>query len=137
MKRKQIIGITDIVLGLLIAIGPHTIFHVCRPDGGMLMHCNYTAYAESITGAVIVLIGIAVLFVKSRTAQKIFSIVQAVLAVLVFSFPVFIIGVCENVHMHCHAVALPALIILSIILFAVSFIDIIYSGVKKDKANAA
>jgi hypothetical protein len=115
--KKRIIGIFTIILGLLIAIGPNTIFHVCISDGDMLMSCNYTAIAESITGAFIALLGLIYTSVSQVKVRLSLSILTAIASIFVFLFPTFIIGVCGGKHMHCHAVALPALVILSIILF--------------------
>ena len=59
MKKKIIFGALIFVFGLLIAIGPFTIFHVCKPDQSeMYMKCYWTARAELGIGIVISILGL-------------------------------------------------------------------------------
>lgn len=130
MKRNIIITAVFVILGLLIAIGPFTIFHVCQSDGDMLMNCQKTARVELVLGIIIALLGIAYAIVKKRKLRIAVSSVTALIAIAAYLVPNVIIGVCENVHMHCRAVALPSLTVLSIILFAVAVINTVYLFVK-------
>lgn len=59
MKKKIISGALIFVFGLLIAIGPFSIFHVCKPDQSeMYMKCYWTARAELGIGIVISILGL-------------------------------------------------------------------------------
>lgn len=55
MKKRYISGLLYIIIGLLIAIGPFTIFRVCIPqDSDMIMKCYWTARAEPFVKSVCV-----------------------------------------------------------------------------------
>lgn len=121
MKKRTFAGVIIIILGLLVAIGPYTLFHVCRPENpGMHMSCYYTARAELGLGIVISILGLLAAVSASRALGAGLNIAVALNSVLVFLVPNFLIGVCGGEHMHCRAAALPALNILSIVLFIVS-----------------
>ena len=136
MKKRIIFGAIIAILGLLITVGPHTIFHVCpTTEGEMAMACHYTAIAESGIGVLTVLLGLAAVLIPSAETRLGLSISTSLIAVLVFSVPTFLIGVCGGEHMHCHAVTLPALIIISVVLFIVSITNVICFIRKRRKAN--
>lgn len=130
MKRRIIFGAVFVILGLLIAVGPYTIFHVCRSDGDMLMNCQRTARAELVTGIAVTLLGIAYSIARNHKLNIAVGSVIAVIAIAAYLIPNVIIGVCENAHMHCRAMALPSLTVLSIIIFAIAAVNVIYLFVK-------
>lgn len=126
MRKKTFAGVVIIILGLFIAIGPFTLFHVCRPDNpDMYMRCYWTARAELGLGIVISILGLLTAILPSAKTKTGLSIAAALNSVVAFLIPNFLIGVCEGKHMHCHAVSLPALSILSVILFLTAIINII------------
>lgn len=127
MKKKIIFGALIFVFGLLIAIGPFTIFHVCKPDQSeMYMKCYWTARAELGIGIVISILGL--LSAISASAKTRIGLNSSIVlnSIVAFLIPNFLIGVCDGKHMHCHAVALPSLSILSAVVFALAVINIIY-----------
>ena len=127
MWKKTFAGVIVIVLGLFIAIGPFTLFHVCRPDDPeMYMRCYWTARAELGLGIVISVLGLLSAILGSGKIRTGLNIGVLLNSIIVFLIPNFLIGVCEGKHMHCHAVALPALSVLSILLFIIAAINIIY-----------
>ena len=127
MQKKTITGVIIAILGLFIAIGPFTLFHVCRPDDPeMYMRCYWTARTELGLGIEILILGLLTAILKSGRTKIGLSIAAALNGVLVFLIPNFLIGVCEGKHMHCHAVCLPALSILSAVLIIIAVINIIY-----------
>lgn len=143
MKKANLIGgIAFIVTGLLIAIGPQSIFHVCRSDGDMVMRCFYTAQAELGVGLLITVLGILFLFEKKRTAQITTAVGIAFSSIIAFLIPNFLIGVCGSAHMHCKAVTQPALTLISIITFVISAgVAVVFTREnsafsKEEKANA-
>ena len=127
MKKKIISGALIFVFGLLIAIGPFTIFHVCKPDQSeMYMKCYWTARAELGIGIVISILGLLSAIsasAKTRIGLNSSIVLNSIVAFLISNF---LIGVCDGKHMHCHAVALPSLSILSAVVFALAVINIIY-----------
>jgi hypothetical protein len=111
MKGKIFAGIAFVVLGLLIAFGPISIFPVCK-SGDMKMACYYTAQAELWTGLAIVVLGAAYALVKPAKVRIGLSAVLGLAGVLTILFPSALTGVCKSVDMACHSLTLPALVIL-------------------------
>ena len=109
MNKKLYAGISQIVLGILIAIAPQTFAHVCAVKETP-MACHYTAQAALGIGIVIVALGIVGLFVSDQTRAN------AVLGVLTIAVPTVLIGVCKSAMMRCHMVTLPTLIVLGVLL---------------------
>ena len=109
MNKKLYAGISQIVLGILIAIAPQTFAHVCAVKETP-MACHYTAQAALGIGIVIVALGIVGLFVSDQTRAGL-DLANAVLGVLTM-----LIGVCKGAMMRCHMVTLPTLIVLGVLL---------------------
>ena len=75
---SKILGLFAVVLGIIVAAGPHYIFPVCQYYGMLLqtmngtyvpMKCYWTAMAEVGLGALIVVTGI-VLIVSKQTETR-------------------------------------------------------------------
>ena len=112
MNKKLYAGISQIVLGILIAIAPQTFAHVCAVKETP-MACHYTAQAA--LGIGIVALGIVGLFVSDQTRAGL-DLANAVLGVLTIAVPTVLIGVCKSAMMRCHMVTLPTLIVLGVLL---------------------
>ena len=110
MNKKLYAGISQIVLGILIAIAPQTFAHVCAVKETP-MACHYTAQAALGIGIVIVALGIVGLFVSDQTRAGL-DLANAVLGVLTIAVP----SVCKGAMMRCHMVTLPTLIVLGVLL---------------------
>ncbi|MBQ7901798.1 MAG: DUF4418 family protein [Clostridia bacterium] len=133
MRKKSFIGVVIVVLGLLIAIGPFSLFHVCRPDDPeMYMRCYWTARSELGIGLVIGILGLLTAILPSGKTAIGLNFGALLNGIVAFLIPNFLIGVCEGEHMHCHAVSLPALSILSVILVVVAIINIVYIYKKEE-----
>lgn len=114
MNKKLYAGISQIVLGILIAITPQTFAHVCAVKETP-MACHYTAQAALGIGIVIVALGIVGLLVSDQTRAGL-DLANAVLGVLTIAVPTVLIGVCKGAMMRCHMVTLPTLIVLGVLL---------------------
>ena len=114
MNKKLYAGISQILLGALVAVAPQTFAHVCAVKE-MPMACHYTAQAALGIGIVIAVLGVAGLFVSDQTRAGL-DIANAVLGVLTITVPTVLIGVCKGAMMHCHMVTLPTLIVLGVLL---------------------
>lgn len=114
MNKKLYAGISQILLGALVAIAPQTFAHVCAVKETP-MACHYTAQAALGIGIVIAVLGVAGLFVSNQTRAGL-DIANAVLGVLTITVPTVLIGVCKGAMMHCHMVTLPTLIALGVLL---------------------
>lgn len=127
MKNRYILGLVFLIAGLLTAIGPFTIFHVCNPhEGDMIMKCYWTARAELGLGILISLLAVISAFNKKETVRAAYSVSTALAGVLVYLIPNILIGVCDGVHMHCHAVAKPALSVIGILTAAIAAVNAFY-----------
>ena len=121
MRKISFSCVIIIILGLLIAVGPFTFFHVCRPENPeMHMSCYFTARAELGLGIVISILSLLSVITVSSKFRAGLNIAVILNSILVFLIPNFLIGVCSGEHMHCHAVTLPALNILSIVLIIIA-----------------
>jgi hypothetical protein len=111
------------VFGLLLAIGPYTLFPVCEAMGDMVMKCFWTRRAELGIGLVIVVLGVLTLVFKSSQIRLGLGIGVFLNGVLALLIPATLIGVCEHAHASCRVLALPALSVLSSILILISVIN--------------
>lgn len=130
--KKIIAGVLLIIAGLVTAIGPYTFLHVCSEEGmasmgGMEAKCLGIPLVALITGIVTAVIGLIIVI----KANIILSLLGVVAGVVTIGIPTFIIGVCEEAHMHCHMVTRPALIVTGAIVIVVSLIPLI--GYKKEE----
>jgi len=120
--KKRIIGIVFAVLGLLISLGPQFLFKVCpvKYDPEMMeylfMKCHWTARVEIGVGALIAILGIALILftdVKIRLGLAIAICLSGVLALLI---PYVLIGGCPMHTMPCRKIAFPGITVASILL---------------------
>ena len=116
MKNRLITGIGAIISGLLISIGPKTIFKLCEaePDGSW-PKCHWTGQAELGVGLLIVALGVLLLIFSSKRTRLGLSIAVALGGILVLLFPTVLIGGCAMKNMACQRVTFPALIVMGII----------------------
>ncbi|MDR1568045.1 MAG: DUF4418 family protein [Streptococcaceae bacterium] len=130
MKHKIISAIT-VLIAILVAIGPKTIFPVCAVHSDMVMRCHYTA--QMSLGLGISLLGLAIFLFLSRTLafQKGIYIGQAILGILIILTPTVLIGVCESPMMHCHSTTSPILILLGVFVIILAVIGYFFNGMKK------
>lgn len=139
-KTALFLGIAFVVLGLLISIGPYTIFHVCNGhmqmegEGMKLMACQKTAQAELVLGIIIALLGLINIFIKKNIIKGIANIANIITGVLAIAFVTDIIGTCKDPNMHCNIAAKPSLIVLGILTILVSLIGSFLTFKKKDES---
>ena len=122
--KNRIPAVVVIILGLLAAIGPRTIFPVC-PVGDMKMRCYSTASAELATGLIGAAVGIALLLTGRKKIRIILSVFEFIIGLIIVLIPTVIVGVCGNAMMHCVSVTKPALIVTGIFDALVSLVLIL------------
>jgi hypothetical protein len=123
-RSGKIIGIILIILGLLTAIGPWTIFPVCDTSM-MVMACHYTAEAEIVIGSLLLMIGVLLIFVKRPESKISIGLIGAALGVWTILIPTVLIGVCASDMMNCVKETRPALIAVGVVTILVSIILIL------------
>jgi len=136
-----ILGSLFVVFGLLIAIGPQTIFEPCKElleisTGGMEMRgmasaaptytpmkCHWSGVAEIGPGGAIALLGLLLLcFHKSQLRLGI-TFAQTLLGIMVILFPTKLIGVCMAKTMNCHLLFYPMMLVLGSLVIAASLVN--------------
>lgn len=125
MRSKWFFSIFYFVFGILLAVGPYTVFPVCL-DKMMPMRCQNTAKAEIFLGILTIVIGVLLLFVKHKKLRILLNTLIIPVGSLAFLFPNVITGVCSKTHMTCRSLALPALSIISIILIVLAAVYTLY-----------
>jgi hypothetical protein len=132
MKIRIVGGIAAAALGLLIALGPQFLFKVCEVMGDKVMKCHWAAQAETGVGAVIAVLGIALVIFgspKTRLGLLIGVFLSGVLALLI---PHALIGGCGMPSMACRKTAFPAITVISILLLIGAGAYAVYLARKKE-----
>lgn len=111
-------GITIVVLGALLALGPQFIFKICSQETAT--NSFWTARALLGIGGVIVLLGAAMVFVADAQLLIGLSFATFLNGVLAFLIPNLLIGMNTDPNSTCRTTTLPALNIVSILLIIVS-----------------
>lgn len=140
MKNRLITGIGAIISGLLISIGPKTIFKLCeaKPDGSW-MKCHWTGEAELGVGLFIVALGVLLLIFSSKQTRLGFSVAVALAGILVILFPTVLIGGCTMKNMACQSVTFPALTaigIFTVIGFTFNSLFLLLSARNRKEGNS-
>ena len=110
---KKISSIGNILMGLLLMIGPWYIFGVCSTEE-KIMKWFWSCRAEFAIGALAVLLGILVLFTRNKRIvnETIMSIALSAMAILI---PLVIIGGCMKPTMHCRTTTYPVFYVIGIV----------------------
>jgi len=134
MKKQQIYGITIIILGLLIALGPQFLFKVCTAHDGALPRCHWSARAEMGVGMLAAALGICLLAFSDPKTQLGLAIGIFLTGIIVVGIPHALIGGCAAQTMNCRKIAFPALTVEGIILLAYSTGMVVWLEMKKPPA---
>ncbi|MCB2289925.1 DUF4418 family protein [Clostridium sp. CS001] len=124
MRKKVVYGIYLIIIGAVLAVGPHTLFAVCE-KGESIMKCWWSAQAEISNGILIISAGIAILVLKSKETQLGISIMTSLLGVSTILIPSVLIGGCMKSTMPCQSVTFPWIYIIGVITIIVSLFNCI------------
>ena len=130
MKNRVIVSTIYILIGILICLIPTYLYPVC--NGEMKMACYYTKQAEIGLGILITLLGIVFIAAKNENIRIGISISQLLVALLVFLYPIKLIGLCKMSTMACQMRTLPALTVAGVFLVVISAGNRLYL-IRKDK----
>jgi len=142
--KKQLIftttyfyGITTIILGLLVFLGPNFLFKVCPPHEGTFPLCHWSAQAEIGMGLLVIALGLCYLTFTDPKTQFGLAIGLFLSGIIVIGIPYALIGGCTSSIkdgkelMDCRRIAFPALTIEAIILMAYSAFTAVYLEFRK------
>ncbi len=133
MKKRITVGTLFIILGLLISLGPSTIFAVCGPmDDGKFMKCHWTARAELGIGLGIVLLAVLSIVFASKEVRAGLLLGIATLSSNSILIPTALIGVCGGEHMQCNALTRPALLVIGVISIVIALVQAVILLRKKE-----
>ena len=133
MKKRITVGTLFIILGLLISLGPSTIFAVCGPmDDGKFMKCHWTARAELGIGLGIVLLAVLSIVFASKEVRAGLLLGVATLSSNSILIPTALIGVCGGEHMQCNALTRPALLVIGVISIVIALVQAVILLRKKE-----
>lgn len=142
MKKPNTLGLLIAVTGLLIIITPNWLLPVCE---GLLelvngkqvpMRCFWTARAEMVIGALVLIAGLLVAFANSPEARQRLNHQVAALGLFTILTPLIIIPTCMNPDMDCNVGTKPALILLGGLTLALGIFGSIRAKSKTPEATA-
>ncbi|MBP5246820.1 MAG: DUF4418 family protein [Fibrobacter sp.] len=114
-------GILFVVLGIIV-IALSSLLPFCPKLEDMEMTCHLSQFADKITGIVILGLGIASFVFPQKIVRGFIALEVFVASVLVSLFPTVILGTCGHVHMRCHAIAAPVLLLTGVIFALISLV---------------
>ena len=135
IKNRISVGVGVIVLGILIAVGPQFLFKICEQTGHGATDCFWLGQAELGVGGVVVVLGILCLLSGKTKIRIGLSLALTSDGILSLLFVNLLLQVCEELHMNCRMVTLPALNIISVTLIAVAAINTVYLFKQSGKEN--
>ncbi len=128
------LGAVVVVLGVIVAIGPHYIFPVCQYFGQLVttaagttipMKCFWTAQAEVGLGALTVIAGLLLILSKQQETRRMLGVVAGSVGILVLLTPTNLIGMCVSTDHPCRVGTEPFLILAGAVVLIVGIITIV------------
>lgn len=111
MKNK-IGSIINAVMGIVLAIGPFSLFKPCRIEE--LMKCTYSGRIISMIGVLIFIVSLIGLLVADEN-KKCINLIMISMFVCSILVPKVLIGGCEKMNMRCNSITFPFVYIIAAI----------------------
>jgi hypothetical protein len=112
-----------LILGLVIAIGPFFLYHIC--DTSMGGDCLSTGYAEIAIGAMILVLSAISLFIENDKYRLLIGMIVIILAALSVIFVTSITGTCDSAMMACNKTGKPGMIAVGAVTAFMGVIDLV------------
>ncbi|MDR3137221.1 MAG: DUF4418 family protein [Coriobacteriales bacterium] len=121
MQNRLLVGLSTIVVGILLALGPQLLFKICDQEHHVgHSACYWTGQATIAIGIVLVLLGTVYLLFNNAGIRAGLSIGITSALVLTLLVVNVLIGVDPDPMMPCHTTTLPALNVISILSLALA-----------------
>lgn len=120
MKNKVTNAVIYLASGILLMIGPHTLFPVCD-TAEKIMKCFWATRAVNAVGGLIAFFGVVILLLKAKDSVTVVNLCGIAAGIAVILLPSVLIGGCAKDTMPCQALTFPAvyLISASVVLFSI------------------
>lgn len=125
MKNKITNILFYIIMGVLLASGPYTLFQVCDTSE-KIMKCWWSVRAETGIGALLIFSGILILVLKSKEALYAINLYNIVIGIVAIVIPNVLIGGCGKETMPCRSLTFPSIYIISAVVILFSIGNVIY-----------
>lgn len=111
---KKLIGITAVISGVLLIVVPRYILPACEYQGFPAMHCSDTARGEMVAGSLLLLVGVATLFMKQTKTIVAGGILALALSIVSFVLPDRL-GYCHSTRMPCNYGMVPGIRFIAVV----------------------
>ncbi|MBP1564893.1 MAG: DUF4418 family protein [Oscillospiraceae bacterium] len=125
MKNKVTNAVVYLILGILLIIGPYTLFPVCD-TAEKIMKCFWATRAVNTVGGIIAFFGIALLLLKNQDSVITVNLCSVVAGTAAILLPSVLIGGCAKDTMPCQALTFPAIYLISAVVILFSVGNLIY-----------
>lgn len=145
MKKRVLAGSLLLVLGLLIALGPRTVFPVCGyqhgamamdstgtadescPEEEEIMSCHWIAQAALGAGLLIAVLGLLYLSIRNAEIRQGVGIALLPAGVLSLLTPGVLFEACKNPTAVCRIHGVPALYALSAAVLIIALLALVWN----------
>lgn len=136
MKRKiDIFGITLFVLSLILTFGVKYVFFACEVHENPMV-CHWAERAVFGVGILLLVITVFHLIVNDVKAKAAISLAIAPIAVYAALIPGFLVKICSMATMRCVSTFKPAVIVVSVLIFIVAFLDVAVTIISNRKTTS-
>lgn len=125
MKNRIINTLFYILTGVLLAIGPYTLFRVCDTSE-KIMKCWWSVRAETAIGILIIFAGILSWILKNKEARVALNLNNIATGIIAILIPSWLIGGCAKETMLCRSLTFPAVYIISTVIILFNIGNLIY-----------
>lgn len=125
MKNKVTNAVVYLLSGILLMIGPYTLFPVCDTVE-KIMKCFWATRAVNTVGGMIAFFGIALLLLKAKDSVSVVNLCSVVAGTAAILLPSVLIGGCAKDTMPCQALTFPAVYLISAVVVLFSVGNLIY-----------
>lgn len=125
MNKRIVNAVFYIILGIALAIGPHTLFKVCDTSE-KVMKCWWSVRAEIAIGSFLIFSGILILILKKAEFLLLANLYNIAIGVVAILIPSVLIGGCAKEVMPCRSLTFPSIYIIAAAVILSGIGNIVY-----------